>query len=55
MRIMNWNIEWMNNWYVGGSKVEFNHECDSTMENDRERMPSDHRPVYVDLHLGISE
>ena len=23
MRIMNWNIEWMNNWFVGGSQVDW--------------------------------
>ena len=23
MRIVSWNIEWMNNWFVGGSQVAF--------------------------------
>ena len=23
MRIANWNIEWMNNWFVGGDDVDF--------------------------------
>ena len=22
MRLVNWNIEWMNNWFVGGNQVK---------------------------------
>ena len=30
MRILNWNIEWMNNWFVGGNAVAFRDQHEST-------------------------
>ena len=29
MRLLNWNIEWMNNWFVGGSQVSFRQSAPS--------------------------
>ncbi|MEO0374413.1 MAG: endonuclease/exonuclease/phosphatase family protein [Cyanobacteria bacterium P01_A01_bin.17] len=30
MRILNWNIEWMNNWFVGGNEVAFRERHERT-------------------------
>ena len=40
---------------AGIAHEEFDSECDDSKQYDREKMPSDHRPVFVDLHLGNSE
>ncbi len=37
---------------AGIAHEEFDNECDNNKPNDREKMPSDHRPVFVDLNLG---
>lgn len=40
---------------AGIAHEEFNSECDDSKQYERERMPSDHRPVFVDLDLGDNE
>jgi len=30
----------------------FDQQCDPSKQKDREKMPSDHRPVFVDINLG---
>ncbi len=50
MRIVNWNIEWMNNWFVGGNAVGFRPDNSSQGISDTDELSTRVASVIDDLN-----